>query len=156
MITLQYSKRANNSRKIQHLTRKRKISCDYLPGNFKSNASLVVHLKLERETQTSINFMKKKINGNDALNFYVSLIIAVFSTFIGGAWFTGLILEPEKSENFLIMVSLALFLSGIGCSIYCFYLFTNKIYFLLYCAALVLAIIGYVLAVIGRSIYNNF
>lgn len=98
---------------------------------------------------------QRNVSGSDILNFFASVIIAVFSLFIGGAWFIGLILEPDKSENFLIILSQGLLLAGIGCILNCIYLLTKKIYLWIYWTALALVIVGYGLAIFGQAIYNN-
>lgn len=98
---------------------------------------------------------ERKVSGSDILNFFASAIIAIFSLFIGGVWLIGLIVEPDKSNDFLIMLSLGLFIGGIGCIIYCYYLLTKKIYYWIYWIALALTLLGYTLVLFGESIYDN-
>ena len=96
------------------------------------------------------------MSGNDVLNFLVSAAIAGFSLLIGGAWVIGLLFETEKPESFLWLVSCGLLLGGIGLALNCFYLLTKKLYKWTYYLALGLLIIGYGLAVVGKSIYEQF
>ena len=74
-------------------------------------------------------------------------MIAGFSLLIGGAWVVGFFLEPEKSTDFLWLVSSGLLLGGIGCALNCLYLLTGKLYKWTYYLGLGLVIIGLGLAI---------
>lgn len=95
------------------------------------------------------------MKGNDYLNFFVSAIISVFSLLIGSSWFFGLLMEPEKSEVFLLLISFGIFLSGIGLALNCIYLLTQKIHRWLYYTAMGIVFAGYGLAFLGKIIYQS-
>lgn len=95
------------------------------------------------------------MKGNDYLNFFVSAGVSAFSLLIGASWFFGLLIEPEKSEVFLLLVSFGIFFSGIGLALNCIYLLTKKIYRWLYYTAIGIVFVGYSLAFLGKVIYQQ-
>jgi hypothetical protein len=92
---------------------------------------------------------------NDYLNFFVSAIISAFSLLIGASWFFGLLIESEKPETFLLLISFGVFFSGIGLALNCLYLLTGKIHRRLYYIAFGIIITGYSLAFLGKIIFKQ-
>ncbi|MBX7170196.1 MAG: hypothetical protein K1X72_04510 [Pyrinomonadaceae bacterium] len=99
--------------------------------------------------------VESEITGSGILNFLACVLVAGVSILIGGSMFFGLLMEPDKAETFLFLVSFGAMLGGIGCAINCLYIITKRRIKWLYYLAFVVGITGYGMAVYGEAMYLN-
>jgi hypothetical protein len=93
---------------------------------------------------------------NDVLNALVAGGVAAFSLLIGGSLLLGMYSEPEKAERFLFILGWGMVLGGVGCALYCFHIWTGKLFNWLYAVSLVLTIAGYGLALLAEAMYAQW
>jgi xanthine/uracil permease len=102
-----------------------------------------------------IGLYKKQGQINDILNLIVGGIVAAFLTILGATLLIGLFFERDKAEAFLILLGFGLLFSGIGCTVYCFYVWYKRGVKLLYRISVILAVTGFIFALIALWLYEN-
>lgn len=92
---------------------------------------------------------------SDILNMVVGGGIAIFATLLGSSLLIGLALDRENAELLLIMTGFSFLFCGLGCAVYFYYVWKKRIYRPLYRVSLILAMAGFILAVITFWIYSK-